>query len=280
MKKMRKLLPAIAMLLVSAVMMSTASFAWFTMNSEVKATGMEVTAIAPDSIWISQAADSGWASTVALNGTGPSTGKYTPAMTVKFAGDPSAPDYDSTKVTGREVWDAWTFAELTGAASQRVKNDGTIENLASADLTTSTSFYKDDFYLKLDAKNGNDAEVYVNVGVSHALGSDPAADEIYKALRVAVATGEAGAVGTAVVFAPTAISTDGTSIVLAPLDTGVTSNTLVTLEAGAAATKVVVYAWIEGTDTDCMNDNALNEDLFEITLYFSIDAEDKLPATP
>ena len=30
MKKMRRLIPAIAMLLVSAVMLSTASFAWFT----------------------------------------------------------------------------------------------------------------------------------------------------------------------------------------------------------------------------------------------------------
>lgn len=44
MKKMRKLLPAFAMLLVSAIMMSTASFAWFTMNSEVTATGMKVQA--------------------------------------------------------------------------------------------------------------------------------------------------------------------------------------------------------------------------------------------
>ena len=44
MKKMRRLIPAIAMLLVSAVMLSTASFAWFTMNEQVTATGMTVTA--------------------------------------------------------------------------------------------------------------------------------------------------------------------------------------------------------------------------------------------
>ena len=44
MKKMRRLIPAIAMLLVSAVMLSTASFAWFTMNSKVEATGMTVQA--------------------------------------------------------------------------------------------------------------------------------------------------------------------------------------------------------------------------------------------
>ena len=44
MKKMRKLIPALAMLLISAVMMSTASFAWFSMNTTVSASGMSVTA--------------------------------------------------------------------------------------------------------------------------------------------------------------------------------------------------------------------------------------------
>ena len=40
----RKLIPALAMLLISAVLMSTASFAWFSMNKTVTATGMTVTA--------------------------------------------------------------------------------------------------------------------------------------------------------------------------------------------------------------------------------------------
>ena len=44
MKLTRKLIPAMIMLLVSAVLMSTASFAWFSMNEVVEATGMEVTA--------------------------------------------------------------------------------------------------------------------------------------------------------------------------------------------------------------------------------------------
>lgn len=52
MKKMRKLIPAFAMLLVSAIMMSTASFAWFTMNEEVTATGMQVQAQAAGSLII------------------------------------------------------------------------------------------------------------------------------------------------------------------------------------------------------------------------------------
>lgn len=42
MKNARKLLPAIAMLLISAVMMSTASFAWFSTNTTATANGMTV----------------------------------------------------------------------------------------------------------------------------------------------------------------------------------------------------------------------------------------------
>ena len=44
MKNTRKLIPALAMLLVSAVMVSTASFAWFSMNTTVTANGMSVKA--------------------------------------------------------------------------------------------------------------------------------------------------------------------------------------------------------------------------------------------
>ena len=44
MKMTRKIIPAIVMLLVSAIMLSTASFAWFASNSQVTATDMTVTA--------------------------------------------------------------------------------------------------------------------------------------------------------------------------------------------------------------------------------------------
>lgn len=44
MKASRKLIPAFAMLLIAAVMMSTATFAWFVTNGTVTASGMTVTA--------------------------------------------------------------------------------------------------------------------------------------------------------------------------------------------------------------------------------------------
>ncbi|MBQ3015398.1 MAG: hypothetical protein IJD79_01305 [Clostridia bacterium] len=51
MKLSRKILPALAMLLVSAIMLTTASFAWFAMNRSVEANGMSVN-IQSDSVYL------------------------------------------------------------------------------------------------------------------------------------------------------------------------------------------------------------------------------------
>lgn len=53
MKFTRKLLPALALLLVSAVLMTTATFAWFSMNTRVSATGMQMETEAGDNVLIS-----------------------------------------------------------------------------------------------------------------------------------------------------------------------------------------------------------------------------------
>lgn len=44
MKKFKKLIPALCMLLISAVLMGTSTYAWFSMNKSVTATGMQVVA--------------------------------------------------------------------------------------------------------------------------------------------------------------------------------------------------------------------------------------------
>ena len=49
----KKLIPAVAMFTASAVMLSTATYAWFTMNKNAKVTGLNMTATAGGSIEIS-----------------------------------------------------------------------------------------------------------------------------------------------------------------------------------------------------------------------------------
>src|SRR5574344_2041495 len=52
---LKKLIPAVAMLATSAVMLSTATYAWFTMNKEVKMTGLNMTATVGEGIEIALA---------------------------------------------------------------------------------------------------------------------------------------------------------------------------------------------------------------------------------
>ena len=50
---MRKLIPATSMLLVSAVMLASSTYAWFTMSKEVSLTGIQMTASVPEDIQVS-----------------------------------------------------------------------------------------------------------------------------------------------------------------------------------------------------------------------------------
>lgn len=62
-KARKKLIPAAAMLAVSAAMLTTATYAWFTMNKEVSVTGMEVKAHAEEGLLINEVAaydDTNW----------------------------------------------------------------------------------------------------------------------------------------------------------------------------------------------------------------------------
>ena len=57
MKKMRKIIPAFAMLMVSAILMSTASYAWFSLGTTATANNMQIQAQAGSSLVISTSAD-------------------------------------------------------------------------------------------------------------------------------------------------------------------------------------------------------------------------------
>lgn len=57
MKRFRKLIPALCLLLISAMLMGTSTYAWFSMNTQVTATGMQVKAVAEDGLLIKNELD-------------------------------------------------------------------------------------------------------------------------------------------------------------------------------------------------------------------------------
>ena len=84
MKKFKAIVPALAMLLVSAVLLGTSTFAWFSMNQSVSATGMQVTAKS-ESVWLQIANEDGASSDNGKTATAKTaTGKIFPA---KWNGD-------------------------------------------------------------------------------------------------------------------------------------------------------------------------------------------------
>ena len=58
--KVKKLIPALCMLLVSAILLGSSTYAWFSMNTQVTATGMQVKAQAEGGIVIANSAKSAW----------------------------------------------------------------------------------------------------------------------------------------------------------------------------------------------------------------------------
>jgi hypothetical protein len=81
---MRKLIPAFGSLMISAAMLSTSTYAWFTMNKTVTVTGMEMKAHAEEGLLINEvkAADSHfWDDAATANATAPTTVVLRPAST-------------------------------------------------------------------------------------------------------------------------------------------------------------------------------------------------------
>ena len=247
MKNTRKLIPAIAMLLVSAVMMSTASFAWFTMNSKVEATGISMTAVAPASLWIAQDVESGdpaWTSSIVL------ANENTVSKVDAYQYLPVTPKA-GTALTFETVKDA-TKVDIDGKKPE------------NAEMVASESYYMDDFLLKLDGQTGDKATVKVSAAVSLPSGNATVAtaDKIWDALRVAFVIGDS--VITTLNF--TELNEAGTTELKF---TG--AETLVELTAAdTAPTTVKVFAWFEGEDDACKNANAFNEQAFNITLVFEL----------
>ena len=85
----KKLIPAVAMLTTSAVMLSTATYAWFTVSREVEVTGIKLTATTPQTIEIS-------------------LGQATTSNTLTHGVEATAPNSD----------DMWTHTAATGSVYQ------------------------------------------------------------------------------------------------------------------------------------------------------------------
>lgn len=245
---MKKLIPALALLLVSAVMLGTSSFAWFSMNTEVTATGMSVTAQAPTSLLISNTnASTGFGSSVTL------------------ANDVATPDAAFVPVAYAGACTG--FYKLTSEAMKKVNENGRVADFSevadgsaasaftSAEIATDTaayadgskSVYHDQVWLKVEGEKNQ-------VVTATAQYTNSPSETIKAAMHVVFVINGA-------VVATCDMGGDSGS--------GVTTSTLATLTANAAATQVDIYYFLSGNDTDCKNSNITADALLNIDITFN-----------
>ena len=283
MKKFKKLIPALCMLLVSAVMLGSTTFAWFSMNKTVTATGMEIKAEVSTQLLIKGSATSAaYKSTINFTSTTDSAvntkNKLETVPATAYKGRSETATADLIKDA-----EGWKKLKVTDS----VQDDGTIaggkqdatwdNNTAIFEAATAgTDYIKDDFTLKLvgEYKATATMKLTLTATTENAAGNLAATGEgkvqvspIYQAIHVAV------------------VATYTDSTYLKEIDLG-TGTTIVYAEDGKKATITVevadfdkftaanqehsysVYIWYDGEDEQCKNSNAANIDNFKFDLKF------------
>lgn len=249
MKTMKKLIPALAMLLVSAVLLGTSTFAWFSMNTSVKATGMQVQAKAEAGLVISNDAGGTYDATAA-------SAKSTVAQL--YPG--------STKDLS-----TWLHSVSTNPASANTQQSYTTGSAWAADPGYG-NYVVHDFYIRSSSAEELTITSLDVTSVTATVSSASPANNLSKALRVGVkfdgssnikiyapVTGftttvsvqnEAGAYSS-----ESSARTDVTAVNGSTLfnDTSVTSLPNNTQQGK----HVYVYVWFEGEDAACISNNII-----------------------
>lgn len=274
MKKFRKLIPALCMLLVSALFVGTSTYAWFSMNKTVTAANMQIKAQVNTQLMIKgSAANAEYKSAIDFVSAEDSAVSAKNALTTVPA----------TAYKGRnEAGSAALIKDANGwkkiaAKHDLVKDDGTISggaqdstwDTAIADMfekaTAGTDYIKDDFTLKLVGEYKTGSSVKYTLKATTTLGENQANPaDIYKAIHVAV------------------VATYGESTYLKEIDLGDATvavegkNATLSLEDAAfdaftAANQehsYSVYIWYDGEDAQCNNANASSIDQFKFNFQF------------
>lgn len=267
-KASQKLIPAVAMLLVSAVALGSASYAWFTMSRTVTATDMTLEAVAPTNLLIANA----------------ETGTY--GETAKVAANyENALIYPASSVNGTKFYAAEEIKSTMGG-----KPDATtvFTDVSDKAMAKDTDGYYADFNFWLKTDGGKDVDVAINDVACTIKNNSTVTDgkpDITKAVRFAILDGTGAAFTTEP--ANTGVTKATNNLYSFP-ETGAVAyfeglkgpiatnaeaskatnfegqeNTIVnnygslfTCGKDGTPVKVTIRVWIEGQDAKCITDNA------------------------
>lgn len=299
---MKKLIPALAMLVVSAVLMGTSTFAWFAMNTKVTAQGMNVQAKAEVGLVISNASDGTFASTA--DSTISSTTQLRPASTADgvvwfhtnsdalnsaakgasipysyvkqgdglYTIDGSINNGDTVDEGYYKTTDGTSFTDAEGDTAATATNE-----YCTKTANTNAEFYVvHNFYIKSSAATDISGQTLKVDGVTiTGSSSSPALD---KALRVLVVYDNGHPifsasddtsynVGTGTKHATASVTP--TAIAASGLDTNI--KTGVTIPgSGSTPLNIKIYIFFEGEDENCKSSNiTATLDTLAVTVTFT-----------
>ena len=239
MKKFRKLIPALCMLLVSALFVGTPTYAWFSMNKTVTATDMKVTAKS-DNIYLqikqADATAADWATTDAA---------------VTAPKDLYPVDY-KTIDQGTVTWGR-TDSDKTDSVKYTAKNS--LVDVAD----TANYVWSDKFQIRVADAKANATDLILS-GVTVT-----GASEMSEALRVLAVTNSG-----AMIWANTGAKDNSTDAQGIGTPVAVNGTNLAATVTNADPINVTVYIYFDGNDDSCFTDGIVTDfSQLSIDLTFS-----------
>lgn len=265
---MKKLIPAICMTLVAAAMFATSTFAWFSMNTQVQATGMNVKATASKNLLISATENGTYATSAASSYATVTT--LLPTSTADGASWFKTSNSDHIGYNDGVAGNGTIFAAAT-----------VTDLAAGGEVPTICEVVKHTFYVKVAGATGSKFDkLYVeNISVTLKDNTNAPTDALSKALRIAVSNGTQTFIynplsGTATYKGVIAAGTVGTDTVFST--NNVTISTVNTPadtfgEVTTTATPIYVYVWYEGQDENCTTGNTANISELSVSVQFKAD---------
>jgi hypothetical protein len=284
MKKLMKLVPAFIMLLVSAILVSTATFAWFSMNTQVTATGMQVKATAEDGILIANVDKSSWTNSANAKVT---SAVLVPTSTAGTASPAWAHNTSTNADDAQANQAASSYQDLTLAWTNTSSGEGFVDTNTNGSKDTDEKVYVllNEFYIKssgnvLTLGSGQTyADLYIN---DVTVTSSASFLKIDNSVRVLVVVGSAAYIYAPVIDAASGVTTlsynfkqnTAVTAIDATASAGYDKTTGTTTIGNTDSTAVLakVYIYFEGEDANCKSTNisGVTTDDLNVTVKFGL----------
>lgn len=268
MKKFKKLIPAFCMLLISAVLMGTSTYAWFSMNTKVTASGMQVNAKSDDT-YLLISSEKTVASEIQTENKIEAKVTIAEEASKVYACAPVRSDTEVgyTATTGKNV-----DGETITTAGAIVKNEAT----AAAVTNWYTARSNDPTKSDIDAKTARQLKAFTGYVITQkfyltvAKGATAATNLSVTATFVAKETSKNIDALTAIVttsdggFAIIDSAKSGTKTDIKGTNTDITDSTVV---------EVTVYLFVDGTHSTVYTNNVSNLSGATVNFAFEVDSK-------